>query len=140
MVRAVLGFVIGAVVWIPVFFFVASGLAFWSADYAQHARSWMDAGVFEFTAPQAAANVLFWMAADVIAGWLTGVVARRREAVWALAAVVLVYLASLHIVLYWPRFPWWYNLGVVIPSAPAVLLGGRLAGRFMRRAPAAAAG
>ena len=26
-----------------------------------------------------------------------------------------------------PRFPWWYNLGVVIPAVPAVYLGGKLA-------------
>jgi hypothetical protein len=32
------------------------------------------------------------------------------------------YLAGLHLVLYWPRFPWWYNLGVVIPAVRAVLL------------------
>jgi len=43
------------------------------------------------------------------------------------AVLLGIYLAALHLVLYWPRFPWWYNLGVVIPVIPAVLLGGRLA-------------
>jgi hypothetical protein len=27
----------------------------------------------------------------------------------------------------WALFPWWYNLGVVIPALPAVLLGASLA-------------
>jgi len=44
-----------------------------------------------------------------------------------LAGLVGIYLAGLHFAFYWPRFPWWYNLGVVIPAVPAVLLGGKLA-------------
>jgi hypothetical protein len=139
MVRAALGFVIGAVVWMPVFFILAIGLTLMSPDYAVHARTWMSAGVFEFTAPQAAANVVLWVLSEAFAGWLAVVVARRREAAWALAAVVLLYLGTLHIVLYWPRFPWWYNVAVVVTAAPAVLFGGRLACRFVARGSAATA-
>ena len=47
------------------------------------------------------------------------------------AGVLGIYLAALHLILYWPRFPWWYNLGVVIPAVPAVLFGGTL-GRAAR--------
>jgi hypothetical protein len=40
----------------------------------------------------------------------------------------------------WSTFPWWYNLGVALPAAPAVLLGGKMAAGFARRAtPAVAA-
>lgn len=140
MVRAALGFVIGAVIWMPVFFVIAIGFSLVSPEYAAHGQTWMNAGVFEFTAPQAALNVVFWVLSEVFAGWLTAVVARRREAVWALAAIVLLYLCTLHIVLYWPQFPWWYNVSVVLTSAPAVLFGGRLAARFTGRGPASAAG
>jgi hypothetical protein len=45
----------------------------------------------------------------------------------ALAGLVAVYFVALHFVLYWARFPLWYNLGVVIPAVPAVLFGGKLA-------------
>jgi hypothetical protein len=80
-------------------------------------------------------NLLFWALGDFSAGWMAMKIAKRREAVWVLAAGLLIYLAALHLVLYWPRFPWWYNLGVVIPVGPAVLLGAKWAGR---RTPAAA--
>jgi hypothetical protein len=49
--------------------------------------------------------------------------------VWVLAALLMAYLRLMHLVLYWDRFPWWYNLIVALPSGVAVLLGGRLAGR-----------
>jgi hypothetical protein len=54
-------------------------------------------------------------------------ISKRPAAVWVLAALLGIYLAAVHLVLYWPRFPWRYNLGVVIPAVPAVLLGGYLA-------------
>jgi hypothetical protein len=72
---------------------------------------------------------VFWSVAEIGAGWTTAKIAKRRQPVWVLAALVGSYLAGLHLALKWPRFPWWYNLGVVIPAVPAVLLGGRLASR-----------
>ena len=64
---------------------------------------------------------------EIGAGWVAAKISMRRGAVWALAGLLGVYLAAVHLVLYWPRFPWWYNLGVVIPAVPAVLLGAKLA-------------
>jgi hypothetical protein len=52
-----------------------------------------------------------------------------------LAGLLGIYLAALHLILYWPRFPWWYNLGVVILAVPAVLLGGKLAKSVRAAAP-----
>jgi hypothetical protein len=57
--------------------------------------------------------------------------------VWVLAVLVGLYLAAVHLLLYWPHFPWWYNLGVVIPAVPAVLLGERLAVRAKHPLPRA---
>jgi putative Ca2+/H+ antiporter (TMEM165/GDT1 family) len=72
-------------------------------------------------------NLLFWVLAEIGAGWVAMKIAKRSGAVWVLAGVLGIYLAAMHLVLYWPRFPWWYNLGVVIPAIPAVLLGSKLA-------------
>jgi len=80
----------------------------------------------------AALNVLCWALAAVLAGWVTAAIARRREPVWALAVVLASYLGAIHLYLEWPTFPWWYNLGVALPAAPAALLGGRLTARFVR--------
>ena len=71
---------------------------------------------------------MLWVLAEVAAGWVTMKIALRREAVWVIAGLLLAYLACVHLLLNWPRFPWWYNLGVVLPVVFAVLLGARLAG------------
>jgi hypothetical protein len=127
MVRSVLGVLVGAVVWMVGFFALATVLAQLWPDYAIHGRQWTREGVFTFTPPMACCNLVFWVLAEVGAGWVAGRIATRGGAVWVLAGLVGIYLAALHLALYWPRFPWWYNLGVVIPVVPAVLLGGRLA-------------
>jgi hypothetical protein len=132
MLRAGLGFVVGALIWLPAFFVSARlGFVIWP-DYATHARTWFDQGLFEFPAPMAVFNVVCWALAEVIAGWATVAVGRKREAAWALAAVIALYLSVVHLVLFWPNFPWWYNVAVALLAAPAVLLGGMLARGFVR--------
>jgi hypothetical protein len=127
MVRGVLGVVVGAVVWMLGFLALAIVLAQLWPDYAIHARQWTRQDVFTFTPTMACCNLAFWALAEIGAGCVAGKIAKRRESVWVLAGLVGIYLAVLHLILYWPRFPWWYNLGVVIPAVPAVLLGGKLA-------------
>lgn len=127
MVRSVLGVVSGAIVWMVGFFVLALMLAQLWPDYASHGRQWTRQGVFTFTPLMACFNLAFWALAEIAAGWTAGKIAKRRAAVWVLAGIVGIYLAGVHLFLYWSRFPWWYNLGVVIPAAAAVLLGGKLA-------------
>ena len=129
MVRGVLGVVVGAVVWMVGFFALALVLAQLWPDYAIHGREWTKQGVFTFTRTMACCNLVFWVLAEIGAGWVAAKIAKRRDAVWVLAGLLGIYLAGLHLVLYWSRFPWWYNLWVVIPAVPAVLLGGKLAQR-----------
>jgi hypothetical protein len=127
MVRSVLGVVVGLVLWAVGFYVLAIVLAQLWPDYAIHARQWMRQGVYSFTPSMACCNLVFWVLAEIGAGWAAGKITKRREAVWVLAALLGVYLAALHLVIFWTRFPWWYNLGVLIPAVPAVLLGGKLA-------------
>jgi hypothetical protein len=134
--RAVLGFVVAVVVWMPAFFVLAGLGNFIWPDYGTHAQVWFDENVFTFPAPMAAYNAACWAVAEVLAGWLAVAVGKRREVAWALAAVLAAYLGFLHLYLYWPNFPWWYNVAVALPAAPAVLLGGMLARRFVRRSAA----
>lgn len=127
MVRSVLGVVIGVVVWMVGFWILVTLLAQFWPDYAIHGRQWMTEGMFTFTPAMACCNLVLWALSEIGAGWVGARIAKRRDAVWVLAALPGVYLAVVHLVLYWPRFPWWYNLGVVVPAVPAVLLGARLA-------------
>ena len=127
MVRGILGVVVGIVVWAAGFYVLAIVMAQLWPDYAIHGRQWMKENLFTFTPLMACCNVVFWVLAEFGAGWADGKIAKRRQAVWVLAGLLGLYLASLHFVLFWPRFPWWYNLVVVLSAVPAVLFGGRLA-------------
>jgi hypothetical protein len=140
MVRAALGFIVAAIAWMAAFFTMTFSVAFVWPAYAVHGRTWFESGLFTFEPRMAVLNVVGWALADVLAGWLAVAVGRRREVVWALAAVLALYLASVHLYFEWSTFPWWYNWGVALPAAPAVLLGGKMAAGFARRAtPAVAA-
>jgi hypothetical protein len=132
MLRTVLGFVAGVIVWMPAFFILAGLGNFVWAGYTTHAQAWFNEGVFTFPAPMAAYNAACWAVAEVLAGWVAVAVGRRRQAAWVLAAAVALYMAVNHLILFWPSFPWWYNLAVALAAAPAVALGGKLAGRFVR--------
>jgi hypothetical protein len=133
-IRAILAVLAGAVTWLGCFYALVILLAVVWPDFAQHGRVWQKEGLFTFTSLMACFNLLFWALGDFGAGWVAMKLAKRREAVWVLAGLLAIYVATLHLVLYWPRFPWWYNLGVVIPVVPAVLLGARLAGGMKRGA------
>jgi hypothetical protein len=125
--RSVLGVVTGAIVWTAAFMALAFGLAALWHDYALHGSTWFREGIFTFTPTMGSVNLVFWVLAEIAAGWVAMKIARREQAVWVLAAGLGLYLAWQHLLVYWSSIPWWYNLGVVIPAVFAVLLGGRLA-------------
>ena|SRR5262245_15250217 len=129
MVRGVLGVVAGWILWLVAFMALAIGLAAVWPEYRVHGRAWMYDHVFDFPTNMAIVNVIFWIVAEIAAGWVAMAVARRREAVWVLAAIVVGYLGYEHLYAEWANIPAWYNLSVVILAVPAVLLGARLAGR-----------
>jgi hypothetical protein len=109
------------------FFALAGGLAQLWPNYAIHGRQWVREGVFSFTPAMACCTLVIWVLAEIAAGWVAARISKRRGAVWVLAGLLGVYLAALHFILFWSRFPWWYNLAVVITAVPAVLLGASLA-------------
>jgi hypothetical protein len=127
MVRSIVGVVAGAVLWMFGFFALALILAQLWPDYAVHGRQWTRENLFTFTSLMACCNLVFWALAEIGAGWAAAKIAKSREAVWVLAGLVAIYLVAIHFVLYWARFPWWYNLGVVLPAVPAILFGAKLA-------------
>jgi hypothetical protein len=79
----------------------------------------------------ASCSLVLWVLGQIGAGWVAGKIAKRRGAVWVLAGLLGIYLAAVHLVLYWPRFPCWYNLGVVVPAVPAVLFGFEVAANLV---------
>src|SRR5215471_15887811 len=97
MVRGVLGVVVGWIVWFVGFMALAILLAQVWPDYRVHGRTWINDHVFDFPNQMAVFNVLFWILAAIAAGWVAMAVARRREAVWVLAAIVGAYLFYEHL-------------------------------------------
>ncbi len=140
MLRSAFGVVIGAAVWMATFLALGILLARAWPDYAVHGREWFNAHIYSFSAPMSVLNALFWALAEICAGWLSAVVGKRLEASWALAALIGLYLAYQHLYAEWSNLPWWYNLAVALPAAPAVLCGGRLARGVVGRGRALAAG
>jgi hypothetical protein len=120
--------VVGLVLWMLGFFALAILLGQVWPEYRVHARTWLAETRFTFTDGMAVCNLAMWAIAACGAGWAAVTIARRSGALWTLAAIVTGYLALLHLGLNWSQFPWWYNLGVVLPALPATILGGRLAG------------
>ena len=133
MVRAVLGVVAGWIVWFLAFLGLAIGLAAVWPEYRVHGQAWMNDHIFDFPTNMAVLNVIFWILAEIAAGWVTMAIARRREALWVLAAIVGPYLFYEHLYAEWANIPAWYNVAVAITAIPAVLLGGKLAGRSAQR-------
>ena len=132
MVRSTLGIVGGGIVWMIAFFTFARLLFLVWPAYAASAQTWTDTGTYDFTAEMSVFNALFWLLAEIVAGWVAVVIAKRRKAAWILAALLMLYMSFMHLYYVWDNFPWWYNLAVALPSGAAVLLGGRLAGSFAR--------
>lgn len=132
MVRSVLGVIAGAVIWMVGFFTFAQVPMLAWPGYAESARTYMEGGAYVFTAPMSAANAVLWFLAEIVAGWLVVVIARRRSPAFVFAALLFAYMCAMHLVLYWDRFPWWYNLAVALPSGLAVLLGANLAHGWAR--------
>ena len=128
LVRAPLGVIGGAVLWMYGFLLLARVVVLLWPAYAVPARIWSRTGAYTFTPTMSLLNASLWIAAEIAAGWLTAVIARRRGALWTLAVLVMGYLCFMHLYYAWHALPWWYNLIVAFTSGPAVLLGGRLGG------------
>jgi hypothetical protein len=129
LIRPLLAVLTGAVAWMLGFLVLAQILALLWPAYGVAARAWTHANDYTFTLPMAVLNASFWILAEIAAGWLAAVIARRPRAVWILAVLVMGYLCFVHLYYVWEKFPWWYNLVVALASGPAVLLGGKLGAR-----------
>jgi hypothetical protein len=125
LVRSILAILAGAILWMIGFLILARILVLLWPAYALAAQIWTRTRVYTFTSPMSVFNASFWILAEIAAGWLAAVIARRPQAVWSLAVLVMGYLCFMHLYYVWDQLPWWYNLVVALASGPAVLLGGR---------------
>jgi hypothetical protein len=127
MIRNVLGVLGGLIVWVPAFLMPAWVLIMVWPDYAAAVGTYRIGELNAFTPAMSVLHALFWILAEVLAGWLAVVIARRRAVAYVLAALMFACMSFNHLYSLWDQYPWWYNLGVVIPVVPAVLMGATLA-------------
>ena len=94
--------------------------------YASGAQAYGASGTYNFSPAMWACNAVFWIIAEIAAGYGTAWFAARREPASMLALMVMTYMCFMHLYREWSSFPWWYNLAVALPSGAAVWLGARL--------------
>jgi hypothetical protein len=96
-------------------------------DYAIHGHQWLDQRIFTFPPIMAYLNLAYWAASFFVAGWATAKIARDGSSVSVAAGLMALYAIYVHMLHEWSKFPWWYNLAVVISVVPAILWGARIA-------------
>ncbi len=130
MLRHVLGIVAGAALCNFGFLALAFSLAqLWPA-YAVHGRTYMQQRVFMFPPPMAVCTLALWFVAAFAAGFVAMKISHVWRGIQVLAVLIVAYAATIHLILEWSRFPWWYNLALVLQMGPAVLLGARSTSRW----------
>ena len=134
MVRGVLGFVVGVVLWMPTFFLIVFLVSLAWPEYASHGRVWFETGVYTF----ARADVRRERDGLGVGGGVRRLGRRRgcEAAAGSLGAcrgARRCTSGSCTSICIGRTFPWWYNVAVAGLAAPAVLLGSKLARPVRRR-------
>ncbi len=128
MTRTVLAAVAGLVTWWIAFY--ASLIAFvfaWPALY-EATRPALATGDFsQLTTPMWTLFLSMYLWVNPVAGWVTAVIGKRRNAVWIVAGIMALYAAFMHYYTLWGVYPSWYNLLVPISIPPLMYVGARVA-------------
>ena len=79
--------------------------------------------VFGFTLAMQLARLVMGAVATIVAGAVTGAIARRRAAVIATGIVLVVLFVPVHAMI-WDKFPIWYHLAFLTSLVPVTMLAG----------------
>jgi len=134
--RPILAVVAGYVAWMVAFWIPMVLMTLvWPALQAA-AQTYFEQGHYDvFDTPMLISFQLVWPIANATAGFVTRLIARRQREVWWLALLLFAYFAYNHLWALWYELPTWYNVIVIIPVVPMVLVGGRLGGRVTNGQP-----
>jgi hypothetical protein len=120
MKRAIVAFIVGAVVWVLVVSVLNRALRLIVPGYAA-----AEPGM-AFTLGMMAARLIIGAITSVAAGAVTAAVAPASPRVpWVLGVVLLAVFLPEHLRL-WRLFPLWYHLTFLVTLVPLVILGARL--------------
>ena len=137
--RSILSLVAGFVIWMAAFWIVMILMALVWPALREAARVYMgeDGGSYAvFTTPMLISFQFVWPVANAAGGFLTRVISNRQREVRWLAVLLTAYFAYNHWWALWNELPVWYNVIVVLPVAPMVLIGGLIGGRVRKKRPA----
>ena len=120
MKRAILAFIVSAVVWVLVVSVLDRVLRIITPGYAAAEPN------MAFTLGMMASRLLIAALTSIAAGAVAAVIAPSSPRVpWVLGVVLLVVFIPQHLRL-WSLFPLWYHLTFLLTLLPLVLLGARL--------------
>jgi hypothetical protein len=126
--RSVLAVVAGYAVWTVAFWILIFLLALAWPALRDAGVVFFEQGRYDiFATPMLVAFQFMWPIANAAAGLVTRLISRRQLEVWVLAALLFAYF---HLWALWDELPVWYNVVVVIPVVPMVLVGGLLGARL----------
>ena len=133
-VRSILALPAGYAAWVIAFWtpiFLASFVWLTLSDVGQ--QFWQERRYDIFPTSTLVYFQFVWLVANGAAGFVAEWVGRSQRLVWVGAGLLFVYFAYNHWWALWGVMPDWYNVLVVIPVVPMVLLGGLLARRLLIR-------
>jgi hypothetical protein len=136
-VRSILRFVLAlaasCVAWVVAFWIPIIAMTFfWPALRATGQAFWEQGRYDIFDTSMLVAFQLVWPVANAAAGLVARLIGKRQLEVYV-AGLLFAYFAYNHLWALWGEMPDWYNVLVVIPVVPAVLVGGLIGQRIMRR-------
>jgi hypothetical protein len=136
----ILAVVAGYVAWVAAFYGPIILLGFvWPALRAA-AQAFFEVNRYDvFATSMLIAFQLVWPIANIAAGLVTRLIAKRQLEVWCIAVLLFCYFVVNHLWLLWDQLPKWYNVIVVIPVVPMILLGGAIGRRLAERRRAGSA-
>jgi hypothetical protein len=131
--RPILAVVAGYAAWVVGFWVPNILLALVWPALREVAAIWSEQGRYDvFDTSMLIAFQFTWPIANAAAGFVTRLISRRQLEVWCIAALLFAYFAFNHLYALWDQMPAWYNVIVVIPVVPMVIVGS-LAAQFVGR-------
>lgn len=132
--RGILAVAGGYVAWVVAFWIPIVLLTLvWPALRATGEGFWEQGRYDIFDTSMLVTFQFIWLIANCAAGLVTRLISRRQLEVSCIAALLFAYFVYNHLWALWDEMPKWYNVLVVIPVVPMILVGGAIGRRIQER-------
>lgn len=127
MIRSIAGIAAGALIWWTIFFLAVGILYYTWPAYAESFDAYQISNDYNsFTTITISSHLVIFLFCSIAAGWMTSFITKQQRPAWYLATILLAYASYIHLYLLWNILPYWYNLSVVIPVLPLIIIGSKM--------------